>query len=310
MKYHKTCLYKSGVNGLLYNTNDINVIAKQILMKDLNFEIQYLKNLNHPNIIKIYDVDEDKNIIYMERLKINLSEYIENYKYTIKEIISIFLKIIEGVIYLHKNNIVHLDLKCSNIMIDPNTLEVKIIDFGLSKKIESDFTTKVSLISYLTPEVVFEQDIPSYNFNKIDIWCLGLILYKLVTKSYLFDSENDKFNEHQDLCINNKYKEVYLKMLTYFIDYEDLFLDSLNPERLKEFNIWKINNVGITSYDGLKKDLFCKTILNIKDTYNIYDIIKYVLKIRYEDRPDIDSLKCLFLFRFRDYNNDNDNNKK
>jgi serine/threonine protein kinase len=308
MKYYRTNLYKYSVNGLLYNTNDINVIAKHINIKDTNFEIQYLKNLNHPNIIKIYDVDKDNNVIYMERLKINLSDYIENYKYGINEVISIFLKIIEGVLYLHTNNVAHLDLKCSNIMIDPDTLEIKIIDFGLSRKIENNFETKILLISYLTPEVVFEQNINSYDFNKIDIWCLGLILYKLVTKSYLFNIDN--FNQDQEICMNNNYKELYLKMLIYLIDYEDLFLNSLNPQRLKEFNIWKINNVGVTSYDGLKKDLFYKSILHINDTYRIYDILKYILKIKYNERPDIKSLRSLFLFRFRDYYDNNDNNEK
>lgn len=102
------------------------------------------------------------------------------------ETFTIFSQIIDAMAYFHEMGVIHRDLNVFNILIEPKTLNIKIIDFGLSKMIReetatfysiSSLATPTGLITLRAPEVLMQNE---YN-EKIDIWMAGLVLLSILT---------------------------------------------------------------------------------------------------------------------------------
>lgn len=95
-------------------------------------------------------------------------------KYTTSEIKSIAKQLLEGVAYLHRNKILHRDIKSANILLNDEG-EVKLADFGLGRKIrfENLFTYKVVTLWYRAPELLL--GCKTYS-DKIDVWSLGCVI--------------------------------------------------------------------------------------------------------------------------------------
>ncbi|XP_067638545.1 serine/threonine-protein kinase par-1 isoform X2 [Eurosta solidaginis] len=152
-------------------------------------EVEIMKRLNHPHIIRLYQVMETKNMIYI------VSEYAsqgEIFDYIAKfgrmsesDARAKFWQILSAVEYCHKKNIVHRDLKAENLLLDIN-MNIKIADFGFSNhfKIGELLATWCGSPPYAAPEV-FEGK--QYTGPEIDIWSLGVVLYVLVCGSLPFD---------------------------------------------------------------------------------------------------------------------------
>jgi serine/threonine protein kinase len=129
-------------------------------------------------------------------MNLNLHQYLTfKKKLNQKNIVSILKKVGEGIQYMHSKFIVHNDLKLENIMIDPNTLSVKIIDFGLSQVCSSlEDAHSIKKICgtpiYMSPEKV----INSLRFSGIcaDIWSYGIIMYRSVIGEYPFNNSKIK----------------------------------------------------------------------------------------------------------------------
>ena len=167
---------------------------------DIVNEISILKRLNHPNIIKLYQVDYDakggriglvleladtdlRTLIYEVWKLDNISE--EEKSQQIQEKLQITYDILCGLNYLHKNNIIHLDIKPHNILIKNN--HVKIADFGLSDRInaiKSEGLSKVTWI-YRSPELQCGGYYPNYDYNA-DTWSVGIMLIELFFKQMMF----------------------------------------------------------------------------------------------------------------------------
>ena len=150
-------------------------------------EINILGSVNSPNIVTYYDsfISENGNInILMEHCaKGDLSTFLENRKGHLlseKYIWKFFLQICLGLFHLHKNNIIHRDLKSLNVFLTKD-FTVKIGDMGAAKIVEnpseSNLKSKVGTPYYLSPEICKNQ----FYSNKSDIWALGCILYELCT---------------------------------------------------------------------------------------------------------------------------------
>jgi serine/threonine protein kinase len=102
-------------------------------------------------------------------------------------------EIIKGITSCHENKICHRDLKLENILIDREDKQIKVIDFGLSDKVDpvKGIEGYLGTVEYLAPEVAIKSG--SYN-EKCDMWSLGVIMYALFTKKFPFtDPKRDTF---------------------------------------------------------------------------------------------------------------------
>ena len=182
-------------------------------------EVQNLKRLNgKKGVLKIVDSFKYNNTEYivMEKVKgKSLKEFImsEN-EMKLQKIMDIFLKIIKIVSEIHKNKILHLDINSKNIILDKN-MNVKIIDFGASKKLDNKIRNEVVVCDGYT---ALEQ----YSFNSVkdrrtDIYSIFAILYFMLFKKKLKSSYerflNDEEFEKSKAEIVEKYGEKLGKML-------------------------------------------------------------------------------------------------
>ena len=203
-------------------------------------EIEIMKDLKHPNIIRFYGyISKDKQLyLITEYIKgIELFQYISlKKKIEESEACIYFQQIISGIEYLHKMDIVHRDLKPENILIDRYLKEVKIIDFGLSNK----YTDKSTLLStlcgsplYAAPEVLLEK---GYKPGPVDIWSAGVILYFMISGKLPFNGDSDE--ELYKNIIDAKVKNIKGASK----EVNDLIKKILNPNPRKRITISKIKN--------------------------------------------------------------------
>uniref|UniRef100_A0A0N4ZC60 Protein kinase domain-containing protein n=1 Tax=Parastrongyloides trichosuri TaxID=131310 RepID=A0A0N4ZC60_PARTI len=155
-------------------------------------EIRIMSALQHPNIIQIYEVFENKDKIIL------VMEYAcggELYDYVSKngslpehEARRIFRQITSAVLYCHKHKVAHRDLKLENILLDTDN-NAKIADFGLSNYFDDKrlLTTFCGSPLYASPEII---NGTPYKGPEVDCWSLGILLYTLVYGSMPFDGRD------------------------------------------------------------------------------------------------------------------------
>ena len=169
----------------------IKIIKKSLFDTKKDFkrkimrEIALMRFLDHPHLIKLKEVFESTNHLYM------ILEYAENgelYDYLVARgllkpdtAMKFFRQIIYAIEFLHQNSICHRDLKPENILLDAND-NVKIADFGFARWIENSMSAVTSCGSphYAAPEVIRGNP---YDGRKADIWSCGVILYALIAVS-------------------------------------------------------------------------------------------------------------------------------
>ncbi|MFN8673976.1 MAG: protein kinase [Candidatus Sericytochromatia bacterium] len=164
---------------------------KDDVIKRFKKEAEIIARLKHENIVRIFDVFNEKNrhYIVMDHLDgINLAKYvIEEKKLPILEIIHIVAELCLAVEYIHENKIIHRDIKPSNIMFTKDR-RVKLMDFGVIRdKNISTLTPTGSIlgtISYTAPE----QSTQETDYRS-DIFSIGTILYELITGFNPFESK-------------------------------------------------------------------------------------------------------------------------
>lgn len=170
-------------------------------------EIKLLSNLDHPNIIKIYDVFLTRNFgeievcIVMEKLRYSIYEIIEcsiASQFSPESKIKIAYEIIKGVDYLHRSNIIHGDIKPRNILIqvDNGEIKIRIIDFGFSSNLFHGYEIHdiSGTIGYTAPEVLKDrihkgcfdsfsnsqgEDVRVLKGLEADIWSLGATILSI-----------------------------------------------------------------------------------------------------------------------------------
>ena len=173
----------------------------------VRYEIDILKFCHHKNIVHLIDYFEtiDNIIIILNYVEgSTFGDYLKENNFNLKEskAASIILQIAKGIKYLHKFGIVHRDLKPDNIMITQkdkdSEIDVKIMDFGLSKIVSSEekLSEGFGTLYYAAPEII--QNNP-YN-KEIDVWSLGVILFYMFTGCYPFMGKDEE--EIEEKIIN------------------------------------------------------------------------------------------------------------
>jgi serine/threonine protein kinase len=156
-------------------------------------EVKCLKPLNHPLIIRFFDLIEAPQawfIVTELASKGDLLDFLNNNGSRLSEgaARTIFTELVHAVIYLHEvAHLVHRDLKLENVLIDRNG-HIRIIDFGFSKLFSdhSDlFTSSCGSPAYVAPEIITG----TRYTTAVDVWSLGVMLYALVVGVLPFDGE-------------------------------------------------------------------------------------------------------------------------
>ena len=164
----------------------------------LETEIQVMRECDHPNIVRLYEVYEDTRYVY---LVIEHCEGGELFDYIVskkrlneKEAAQLFGQLLSSVRYLHSHEIVHRDLKPENLLFLGTPGEdplIKLCDFGLAKTMSAQkrtMLTKAGSAFYIAPEVLDDQGYGS----SCDIWSCGVILFILLSGRPPFGGKNDQ----------------------------------------------------------------------------------------------------------------------
>uniref|UniRef100_A0A667YE65 non-specific serine/threonine protein kinase n=1 Tax=Myripristis murdjan TaxID=586833 RepID=A0A667YE65_9TELE len=158
-------------------------------LKKIFREVQIMKMLRHPHIIRLYQVMETERMIYLVTEYASGGEIFDHLvahgRMAEKDARKKFKQIVAAVHFCHCRNIVHRDLKAENLLLDHN-LNIKIADFGFSNLFSRGQLLKTWCGSppYAAPELFEGKE---YDGPKVDIWSLGVVLYVLVCGALPFD---------------------------------------------------------------------------------------------------------------------------
>ena len=333
-KYEYKCLIGSGAFGKvrLYVDRDsktfryaIKTIKKNIFNKhsieSIKREIDILRSLDHPNIVKYFETYEDEYYLHIVMEYIagdNLFRVLtdqKRFKFTERAISKIMTCLLKAVLFLHHNGIIHRDIKPENIVfIEQNNFNaLKLIDFGLSiqQNARKD-NRRVGTPYYMAPEMI------KGNFVYVsDVWSIGVILFIMVTgkqpfrgksKQEVFDriknGEYDIKSLQKSKC-SKEVKDLIKKMLvneyekritveaalehSWFKQFEidkniNLLVDQEIIESLKQFQYQNLFQKEIRFY--LAKLCSDKEILKLKHAFLAIDKDNSG-EIEYEEIPKI-----------------------
>ena len=295
---------------------DKNKIELDEINDDIKREINILKKLSHPNIVKIYEFYESDNCFYIinEYCKGGqLYEYLTKNKLTEEQLCVIFYQVFSGLIYLHEHSILHGDLKPENILIssvekDLETNEdfawIKIIDFGTAKIFKKQIKKGENIegtLYYIAPEV-FSGNIDIYD-EKSDIWSIGIILYRALTRKYPFIGRNedetisfiiDKDHDcNNELLLghSNEIQDLIKKLLKKDPNERPSAKEALNHEWFKKFNPRRL-------FTNFKKEEMKPFIDNLCN-FSFTKIHQLVIAFLVHNLPETESSqKILKLFRY------------
>uniref|UniRef100_A0A914D6B2 non-specific serine/threonine protein kinase n=1 Tax=Acrobeloides nanus TaxID=290746 RepID=A0A914D6B2_9BILA len=174
----------------------MKIVDKQNLdpenLAKIDREIQILQKLNHPYIVKLYEVIRTERYLYIITDYIGGGELfdmlMDKGKQSEDEARRLFQQIVSAVAYCHASGVVHRDLKAENLLLDKEN-NIKLIDFGFSnyQKNDSLLSTWCGSPPYAAPELLLGQE---YDGRMSDVWSLGVVLYILVTAGFPFPGDS------------------------------------------------------------------------------------------------------------------------
>lgn len=280
-QYQKLEKIGEGTYGLVHKAQDKRT-ADLVALKKIRLEteeegtpstalreISILKQLQHPNIVRLYDVihTETNLTLVFEYLDQDLKNYLDACgekgidEYTTK---SFLYQLLQGIAHCHHNRVIHRDLKPQNLLINMEG-ELKLADFGLARGIGipvKKFTNDVVTLWYRPPDVLLGNT--KYS-TQIDIWGVGCIFAEMCTGKPLFDGKSDP---HQLMKI---FKIIGTPTRQ---EWPEMVHLSLYNENIQNFPgkplsavVPRLNSQGI---DLLKRMLRCnpKHRINVKDAMN------------------------------------------
>jgi len=203
-KYEAISHLGSGAMGVVWRAQD-PVLGRTVAIKTISAalgsdnenkerflrEARAAAQLNHPNIITVFDFGQAENELYMAMELLegkDLKELITLGQLTFDQKLDIMEQVADGLAYAHGREVIHRDLKPGNIHVQPNG-QVKILDFGLARLGSSDLT-KTGVVmgtpNYMSPEQVMGERVDA----RSDVFSAGAVFYELLTNRKPFDAES------------------------------------------------------------------------------------------------------------------------
>ena len=329
-KYEILSKLGSGSFGNVYlarnKFTDEKVALKQIKKSSANLlsdgeikdEIEILKNLDHPDIVRIIESFNTRNSYILITEYCEGGELFDQVKNQLSEtqIAVIFRQLLSGLAYLHSNNVVHRDLKLENILIHEiekskttgeDLFNIKIIDFGTARIFDKNRKPQsiVGSSYYIAPEVLRQK----YN-KECDLWSVGVILYMFIVGHAPFDGCDDeeitnnihrgvyRKNDRRWIKASKEVKDLIQKLLTYRPSQRLTAMQALNHP-------WfKMTDSNIL-YDNVPKSDVIKCIKNLL-TYNInYKLEEFFLAYIIHNIPrEKEAKSAIKLFKLVNENGD------
>ncbi|XP_038162405.1 serine/threonine-protein kinase BRSK2-like isoform X5 [Cyprinodon tularosa] len=192
----QTGLVKLGVHCITGQKVAIKIVNREklsesVLMK-VEREIAILKLIEHPHVLKLYDVYENNKYLYLVLEHVSggeLFDYlVKKGRLTPKEARKFFRQIISALDFCHNHSICHRDLKPENLLLDEKN-NIRIADFGMASLQVGDSLLETSCGSphYACPEVIRGE---RYDGRRADVWSCGVILFALLVGALPFDHDN------------------------------------------------------------------------------------------------------------------------
>ena len=299
-KYTRTSKLGEGTYGVVYRAKDqkgqeIYALKKIRLQAEEEGipstairEISLLKELNHINIVKLYEVlhSSKKLTLVFEYVEQDLKKVIDSTNgkgVEMKYVKSFLYQLLKGVDYIHKKKVLHRDLKPQNLLINKDNI-VKIGDFGLARGYGipvKNYTHEVVTLWYRPPDVLLGNK--TYG-TTVDMWSIGCIFAEMVTGKPLFagNTETDQLKKIFQIrgTPNEKYAPQLRELPEWgvgdnnFEDYpeknfKELFtnLDSEGIDLLQKFLNLEPDK-RISAEEALKHPFFDDLMPNIKKLYD------------------------------------------
>ena len=267
------------------------------LQKNFKNDIEIMKKLNHPHIVKTFDILEDPNYIFiaLEYCKNGtLHSFLDKRPLKEQHVIQYFSQIISALKYLYNLKILHRDLKPQNILLDSNN-SIKLTDFDFAKITNDDnlFKTICGTPLYMAPEIIKYK---KYN-NKSDLWSLGVILFQMITGKHPYKAKTHfelvKKIESDHIIIPKKFnisKECFnlihsllQKEEKYRLDWEELFTHPWILSSNYFIDYSKNNLINDVIKDVIEDVIEDVKNINTCDKLNLSDIENSFNDLNFED---------------------------
>jgi calcium-dependent protein kinase len=269
-------------------------------------EITILKQVDHPNIVKLYETYEDNRYIYLVMELMEGGELfdriIEKGHFTEEEAARLFQQMLSAINYLHKHKIAHRDLKPENFLFASDSFNspLKLIDFGFAKNLRTErfMTTKAGTAYYISPEVL-----TGIYTEKCDIWSIGVILYMMLSGYPPFDGKSDAeilekvrigtftFSQREWREVSADAKDLVTKML-----------DPIPPRRISAADALK--HPWLTNFLDSPKSPLVLDIVELRKYQNFNKLKKAVLNYIATQLSDNEIAELVNLFNRLDTNRD------
>lgn len=258
-------------------------------------EFTALKRLNHPNIISLLDTINTSNekCIITEYFRSKTLDKIEVENIEFIDKIKVMLQIVEALMYAHSKNVIHRDLKPQNILVNEE-MQVKIIDFGISKIVEFNYRTQETVKELVSYEFASPEQIKRLNIGfQSDYYSLGLIVYFIITGKIIESRDEYEIEKKvEQLDITEKMKEIIIKLTK--DDPKKRFMNLSEVKRRLDEELLRLDTINESLYLRISKQtkIWLNSCGAIEDDWSD-DIAKRYIR---------DDIKGSFFYRDRNNN--------
>lgn len=232
-------------------------------------EVEIMKQLTHPNIIKFIESFETEESLYLVLEYIPNSDLIntiiDSKYYSEQDIGGVIHNLVSAIQYIHSLEIIHRDIKIENVLVLKNKnglRKLKLCDFGLAVKInpKKRISTVCGTPIYMAPEVILQK---GYD-QKVDVWAVGVFLHILIIGNPPFGCQTKDFNETFDIIVEGSYDKESPDWNKISPEAKNLIELLLNPEPTKRMTAEEVLNYPWVSSDKIASQVNLRSTVGPK----------------------------------------------